>query len=201
MTIRWKVPRIWPGERCFIIGGGESVLRQDLSKIKDRIIVVKHAALLRPDADCLFIAKKRWEYDYKWILDKFKGLIVRRGIDPKLPPHIKQVSRMKVDETTGLPGLSEDPTHVAGLDAGASAINLAYHFGVSEMILLGFDMKGGHHYKDHPNKIISQTHFKRHTRNHVQIGEALRQKGIRVLNASPITTLTCYERTDYDQIV
>lgn len=49
------------------------------------------------------------------------------------------------------PGLSRDPALIhTGGNSGYQAINLLWHFGVSRILLLGFDMKGGHWHGKHP---------------------------------------------------
>lgn len=196
-TDYWRVPREWPGERCFIICGGESILkqRQHIKRLKGRIIAVKHAVLLRPDADVMFFTAEPW--DSLPLLPKFKGTyaISRRGKDiSEFPSYVKWVTRTKNHEV-----LSSAPGQLGGYDAGSSAIHLAYQFGATEIILLGFDMTGGRWFIQtgewrHPMPRIPEDHFRRHMGPLKRLAKDAKAKGIRIVNCSPISRVDAFER-------
>jgi hypothetical protein len=200
MTAPWSVPKEWPGERCFIVCGGESVRAQRhlIPQLKGRVIVVKHGVLLRPDADVLFVTAEPW--DVLPLLPKFKGthVVMRRGQGKDgIPDYVKVVTRTKDHEH-----LCDLPTHVCGYDAGTSAINLAYHFGATEIVLLGYDMTGGRWFCDadgrgewkHPMPVIPEAHFRRHMGPLTALAEDAARKGVRIVNCSPISRVTAFER-------
>ena len=61
MTAFWSVPREWPGETVFIIGGGPSVLGADLEALRGRrVIVINSSVYAVPWADILFFGDWRW---------------------------------------------------------------------------------------------------------------------------------------------
>lgn len=195
----WSVPREWPDERCFIIAGGESVKAQEplISKLKGRVIAIKQSVALRPDADVMFIAGKD---DGKVCANFFpmhRGkYLVARGPYKDVPARVKVLGR-----TTVADRLSNLPTEVAGLDAGTSAINLAYLFGASEIVLLGFDMAGGRwlngrypHHLPHP----PQRDFDLHLAALAPIAEDLKAAGVRVINSSPTSAVTCFEKRNLE---
>lgn len=192
----WPIPREWSAERCFILCGGDSLRAQRglVPQLRGRVIAIKQSAALRPDADVMFISgEDSWE-NCRHVLPLFRGtyIVVRSKVDLRLPKTVKRIGRTK-DHTR----LCEDARCVAGLDAGTSAINLAYHFGATEIVLLGFDMCGGHwcngeipHALPHP----PQDHFTRHLGQLEPFAADCRAKGIRVVNCSPISKATCFER-------
>jgi hypothetical protein len=193
---RWSVPREWVGERCFIICGGESVKAQRklIPQLKGRIIAVKQSVLLRPDADLLWFGGESMIELMTPLVPNFKGtyMAVRGKSCPGLPDSVKRVGRQK-DHTT----LSTDPTLVCGYDTGTSAINLAYHFGVSEVILLGYDMTGGRWFNGeiaHPMPVIPESHFSGHMAPLPKLAQDCKAKGLRVVNRSPISRVTCFEK-------
>jgi hypothetical protein len=193
---RWSVPREWVGERCFIICGGESVKAQRklIPQLKGRIIAVKQSVLLRPDADLLWFGGESMIELMTPLVPNFKGtyMAVRGKSCPGLPDSVKRVGRQK-DHTT----LSTDPTLVCGYDTGTSAINLAYHFGVSEVILLGYDMTGGRWFNGeiaHPMPVIPESHFSGHMAPLPKLAQDCKAKGLRVVNCSPISRVTCFEK-------
>jgi hypothetical protein len=192
----WSVPREWPGERCFIICGGESVREQRhlIPHLKGRIIAVKQSVLLRPDADVLWFGGEHIADIALPLMPLFKGrhMAVRGKSCPQLPPEVHRVGRWK-DHTT----LSDLPTHVCGYDTGTSAVNLAYHFGAAEIVLLGYDMRGNRWFNGefkHPMPTIPPSNHQGHMAPLPKLAEDCTRKGVRVVNCSPISAVTCFER-------
>lgn len=189
--VTWSVPKIWPGSQCFVICSGASVAKQlaQIARLRARIIAVKHGILARPDADVLFLSGEGTPTIARELMPMFRGqYIVVRGKSQALPTEVKRLSRAK-DHTT----LCNLPDHVSGRDAGTSAINLAYHFGATEIVLLGYDMTGGH-YCDHPLPFPPKDHFDRHMEFLPQLASDAKAKGIRIVNCSPISRVTAFER-------
>lgn len=192
----WSVPREWPGERCFVICGGESVREQRhlVRQLKGRVIAVKHGVLLRPDADVLFFAGERPAEIAPICLDAFRGkyIVVRGRGHQAFPAEAKRVGRTPTHER-----LSDDPTLVCGYDAGTSALNLAVLFGATEIVLIGYDMRGGRWFAgeiDHYLPNPPETDFQRHMGPLTSIAADAKAKGIRIVNCSPISRVTCFER-------
>jgi hypothetical protein len=198
----WSVPREWEGERCLIIAGGESVKGQEelIRSFRGRVIAIKQSVALRPDADVMFIAGKDDGKVCAPFFDLHRGkYLVARGHYPGVPLRVKILRRALVANQ-----LSDDPQEVAGLDAGTSAINLAYLFGSTEIILTGFDMTGGrwlngkypHHLPFPP-----QRHFDLHLASIPPIAKALVSRGVRVFNCSTISAVTCFEKRNLEAFV
>lgn len=204
----WTVPQDWPSARCFVICGGESIKEQvqQIAEIRrpmpgdpkwthgtgGRIIAVKHGVLLRPDADVLFCAGERPADIMPPLLKAFRGadIVVRGRGHHVFPPESKRVLRTDRHERW-----STDPTRVAGFDAGTSAINLAILRGAQEIILIGYDMTGGRwftgpHYLPQP----PESDFQRHMSPLPALAAHAQELGIRIVNCSPISRVTCFER-------
>jgi hypothetical protein len=199
----WSVPREWPGARCFVICGGESVRAQRhlISVLPKPIIAVKHGVLLRPDADVVFFAGERPQEIAPPLLKAFRGTyaVVRGKGHPVFPDWVKRVSRPVTHD-----GLCDDPTMVCGFDAGTSAVNLAVHFGATEIVLLGYDMVGGRwfngeipHYLPQPPESMFQIHMAPLP----AIAADAARKGIRIVNCSPISRVTCFERQPLEALL
>lgn len=188
----WSVPREWPNERCFILCSGPSLASQlpIIPKLQGRFIAVKHGVLARHDADVLFLSGERDPSMSLGILPHFTGqhIIVRSRPNAAFPPETHWVTRTK-DHTA----LCDLPDHVAGLDSGTSAINIAYHFGATEIILLGYDMSGGH-FCPHPLQNPSNSHHLRHMAVLPLMAEDAKRKGIRIVNCSPASKVECFEK-------
>lgn len=192
----WSVPALWPGERCFILCGGESVKAQRalIPQLRGRIIAVKQGIVLRPDADVFFVSAERSPDQVLRMMPYVRAEhhVVRGRHIEDLPASFKRVLRDK-DHTK----LCTDPTRVSGYDTGTSAINLAYHLGATEIVVLGYDMIGGHWFNGelkHPKPFPPEDEFLGHMAPLPGLAEDCRAKGIRVVNVSPISRVECFER-------
>lgn len=192
----WQIPREWPGERCFIICGGPSVKAQRhlIPKLKGRVIAVKQSVLLRPDADLFWIGGEGMAELVIPLVPKFTGtyIAVRGKSCPELGTTVERLGRTK--DHTKLPAMN---THVGGYDSGTSAISIAYHFGASEAVLLGYDMKGGRWFNDemkHPMPQPPQSQFDGHMKPLHGLNADCLAKGLRVINCSPDSAVTAFEK-------
>lgn len=88
-----------------------------------------------------------------------------------------------------------------GGNSGFGALNLAVQFGCKRIILVGYDMrldKGVHWHGLHPNlHNPNDRNVARWRRVTDEAAITLRTLGVQVLNASPISALTAYEKVPY----
>lgn len=161
----WEIPRIWEGGTCIIIGGGASVPRQfDVPEniIQDvyagrigveayspylasihnlHIIAVNMAYRLGSWVDCVFFGDNDFLKNQQIEFFAFKGMRITSAPSFLKDDYGNRLRVIERDEKKKL-GICFEPNKVAwNLNSGAAAINLAYHFGVKRIILLGFDMK------------------------------------------------------------
>lgn len=202
MGTSWTVPNEWAGDRCFIIAGGESIKAQEhlIPKLQGRIIAIKQSVALRPDADVMFIAGK----DDGKVCANFFALhtgayLVARG-DYKYTPRNTLVLKRSIPAER----LSRENTALGGLDAGTSALNLAYLFGARQIILLGYDMKGGRwlngRYKHHL-PYPPQIHFDLHLAQLPTFARDLEAAGVKVFNCSQTSAVTVFEKRPLEEFV
>ena len=191
----WSVPRDWAGERVFILCGGASLKAQRslVPQLRGRVIAVKQSVILRPDADLLWFGGESQSSIVRALMPHFRGqYMALRG---KSCPDIEGVLRVgRWKDHVRLPNM---PTLVGGYDSGTSAISLAYHFGAAEAILLGYDMTGGRWFTGelpHPMPIIPQSHFTGHMAPLAGLAADCQAKGLRVVNCSPTSAVTAFER-------
>lgn len=156
----WAAPEIWADDVVYIIGGGPSLLGMDLSPIHHRpVLGVNNAYMLGPWVDVTFFGDKLWwEQNYRKLL-RYPSLIVTNN-NWDYFSKIDRVKQMKRSPRAGLNWRSKD-TLCWNDNSGGAAINLAFHFGASKIVLLGFDMKvdkekglrGGHNWHgEHKNR-------------------------------------------------
>lgn len=199
----WSVPRVWEGERAFILCGGASLREQRhlVPSLPGRVIAIKEGVLLRPEADVAFFAGEHCNIIAPPLLEIYRGptIIVRGKGHPVFPPTVKRLWR-----TTSHDLWSLDPTMVAGYDAGTSAINVAILYGVREIILLGYDMSGGRWFageRDHPKPVIEPWRFTQHCEPLPRLAAHAARLGIRIVNCSPTSVVNCFERQSLDEVL
>jgi hypothetical protein len=193
MSREWSVPCEWPKECCFVIGGGPSVLGQDIKALRGRrVIVINSSVYAAPWADFLFFGDWRWwnEPDNRAAVAGFGGRVVTtsrlvRG-DPKV----------QVCKKTNPPGLATAPNSLMQKWTSlTAATNLAAHLvgPGGTIVWLGADGKVApdrtHHHKPHrwPHKPGC---YDKQLDDLKTIVPSLREMGIAAFNASPGTAWT-----------
>ncbi len=107
------------------------------------------------------------------------------------------------------PGLSLNRAIIhEGANSGYQAINLAVHFGVRRILLLGYDMKLGpdgqsHHHPPHPHGMPNPkpSEFKRWIKNFGTMGPDLDRAGVEVTNCSLDTALDCFPKARLEEVL
>lgn len=210
----WNVPPEWKGETAFVIAGGTSVAKQDISKLKGRrVIVVNSSYEVAPWADFLFFGDERWWHDHvkKPGILQFKGRIVTPSA-AAIGRSILRVRRYtpNLDKRRGKlgPGLTDNRGAVVSQRTSLQgAINLAVHLGVARIVLLGADMCRGesgktHHHSPHKwqNKPGNAT-WNIQMEQLALVVEPLRAWGIEVLNASPISRIPWWPKIGFEDVL
>ncbi len=124
----------------------------------------------------------------------FEGLKYSQDDSALVYPTVRHIA--SVDK----PGLSFNRALIhQGANGGYQAINLAVHFGVTRIILLGYDMKNGpdgqiHHHPDHPGNMNnpSPSNYERWMVMFETLGPDLSRAGVEVINSTPGSALKCF---------
>ena len=224
----WTVPRIWEGGTAVIIGGGPSILKQfnvpehvvqgvysgklSLSAYspylepihKMHIIAVNVAYKIGPWIDVMFFGDDSTWREEKAELIKFKGLRITCATDLHKDMRLKFLKRNEKKRQ----GISTDPSLITwNGNSGSAAINLAVHFGVKRIILLGFDMqlnadKQEHWHKCYTTKLGTVDRLmQKFLQGFPAIKRDLDNLGIEVINANPDSKITCFTRINFKDII
>lgn len=228
----WKAPTMWQGAECVIIGGGssmpyqfgipEEIVRAVIDKKEAPsaytpymekvlqgkfVIAVNNAFLLGRFIDVLLFGDNAWFLSWKKEVLGWYGLVVTcandfAGVMEDEAPGIKYLPR----DTHKPQGISDNPSALSwNGNSGAAAINLAVHFGVRKIVLLGFDMsldengKSHWHNAHHPmempvTKIKKPPPFHRHLRGFPKIAEDAKHRGVEIINCSPNSMLDVFPK-------
>jgi hypothetical protein len=148
----WSVPREWPGETVFIVGGGPSVLGQDLEALRGRrVIAINSSVYAVPWADILYFGDFRWwnEPDNRAAIASFAGRVVTTS-------RLVSDRKVLVCRKTNPPGLAlEHNSLMQKWTSLTAATNLAAHLigPGGSIVWLGADGKIAdgrtHHHKPH----------------------------------------------------
>ncbi len=134
---RWKIEKVWEGQRCFIIGGGPSLTNFNWNLLHSENTIGCNTAFTLGEQVCkvCIFGDARWWNTYQFELAKFKGTVFTNS---------PQLLNSKIPWLWTMPRESNG-LHTEALgwngNTGASAINLALLFGVKQIYLLGYDMK------------------------------------------------------------
>lgn len=188
----YAVSPVWAGERAFIIGGGPSLLKTPMLHMVPywgKVIAVNNAYEIFTSADILYFGDVDWGDDNAAGIrrDFFGREIISRACG-------KDQWRLKVNwiGRDMSVGLSHCPSTVAGWCSGSNAINIAFLKGASEIVLLGFDMRGLNWHDKHlrpkkPNcyEVDFMPYLQR-------MADDLQKTECKVWNATPNSALKCF---------
>ncbi|MHC5035412.1 MAG: hypothetical protein ACYTFZ_10285 [Planctomycetota bacterium] len=199
------MPKMWPRGECFILGGGPSLRLIDVERLRGRrVIAVNQAYQLGKWIDVLFYGDCRWLlWNQKELLD-WPGLKVTCCEAHNGKPGIRAVLR----ESRPF-GICRDPSRVSwNLSSGAAAINLAVHFGVRRIVLLGYDMRkieDEHNWHDEYKKRINinakRDPYQRFLRPFPDIAKGLERAGVECVNATPGSAIGQFPIVDPEEVL
>lgn len=231
----WTVPEIWEDGECWIIGGGPSTPRQFgvpesliseicsgkvepheyspwLYQLWDKhVIGVNNAYLIGNWLDCLFFGDGSWYLSHQQRFATWSGLKVTcwpRIVEKKYDPG-QSVKYLSKDEKR-MHGLTQNRSKLCwNANSGAAAINLAVHFGVKRIMLLGFDMSldqnkvshwhGSHGAPDKKKKRVPS--FARHLIGFPQIAEDAKAMGVEILNVNPNSAIEAFSKVSLQDVL
>lgn len=205
----WSAPCLWPGERVVCVAAGPSLTQEDVERVRGRArtVVINWIWKLAPWADCLYACDREWwESVEAPPIGEGPTLKVTLGHAGRPDVHVLQFLR----NATGVPGLATDPAFLrTGKNGGHQAINLSAHLvgRGGEIILLGYDFKfqakGVRHcHPDHaaplnnpePNAPVEWIKWAG------TIPPAAEAMGVRILNATRDTALTCFPQASLEEL-
>lgn len=151
-----------------------------------------------PWADLLYACDLLWWDRYiDEVREKFGGECW--GLEAEVAKYGVSV----VEADIGGVGLGRHGVIHTGGNSGYQAINLLYFLGAKKIILLGYDMQktGGksHSHGDHPSGLNRSSDFSDWISRFGPLARDLRNNGIKVLNATRETALSCFERVNLEQ--
>ncbi len=190
---------MWKGQSCYIIGGGPSLLTQNLALLEGQnVIVINSSYQAFPAAQfCIFSDMRWWCHHLRLkAMTDFKGTVISTSNSASG----EKIVKMKRKSSPGL-ATERDSVMVRNTTL-TGALNLAVHFGVAKIVLLGIDQKHGpngktHHHASHPWHPTSNC-WARQQMDMPKIAEDLKALNIPCVNASPGSALALWPIVDLE---
>jgi hypothetical protein len=192
------VHRLFPGSTVVCLGTGPSLRAEDVSYCRGRakLLAVKDAYRLAPDADVLYSGEIRWwRYWAQHDPDGLAAIPLRYSVDGQAHPWAT------ILQNSGIDGLETDPSGLrTGENSGYQAVGLAVHLGASKIVLLGYDFMANngklHFFGNHPYQTVPTGQlahaFHRFMAHFATLVEPLKRMNIAIVNATRETALTCF---------
>jgi hypothetical protein len=198
----------WARRPAFILAGGPSVDRLDLTRLSGQLVIAINSAWRSyPQADMLFYGDARWwrELGRKALGDNgegFAGEIVTPAPErPKRASLRRKVSLRRQERD----GLADNPREIAMRHSSVSgAINEAVHRSASAIFVLGLDGRTDadgrrhHHGEAYPWQLIKGC-FDKHAAEFARIAPWLEQRGVQVFNVNPDSAIDVWPKISFDE--
>lgn len=188
----WRVPQMWKGMTVAVLASGPSMSFGVADSVRHlRRVAVNTTYRLAPDADAVYGSDSSWWHANPSAL-ACPGIKCCIEQKPGLPPNVPD--GVVTLRNTGRIGFDPDPGCARTIDnSGAVAIQIAVHAGAARILLLGFDMRGGHWHHDHHGFNPSVAYLQRCVVAFRTLARAL-PSSVDVLNCTPDSALDCFPR-------
>ncbi len=156
----WSVPPMWAGRTVAVLASGPSMSQAVADAVRHLPrIAINTTYRLAPDADVIYGSDACWWAQHPETLG-LPGRKVCIEILPEIVPVLDEA--IQVMRNTGREGFDHDPACLRTINnSGACGIQIAVHAKAARVLLLGFDMHGGHWHGAHPKPLSSETTLKR----------------------------------------
>lgn len=188
-AIAWRVPPVFSGGTVVVIASGPSLTAEDVAKVRAAdlpTIVVNDVFLLAPWAWLLYAADWRW-----W--KKRPAALNFAGIKASVEGFYPGIVRLR---NTGIDGFDPDPSCIrTGNNSGYQAVHIAIHTGAARIVLLGFDMRGGH-FNGRPDGAVRRDWIARFC----DLADVIEDR-VDIVNATPDSALRCFRFMRLDDAI
>lgn len=163
---------------------------------KAKVIVINTSFRLAPWADVLYACDATWwRHYFSEAATKFVG-----GEMWTIAAQARDQFKIHWLYGASQAGVSDDNRHIhSGLNSGFQAIAIAHRWGAKKILLLGYDFQRtggkGHWHTDHPRTLGNGGRFPEWVREMKSLADALKERGVEVINCTRKTALQCYQRS------
>lgn len=201
MHPRWK-----PNQTIAIVATGPSLRGARLDGLaKFPVIAVNDSYRLVPFADILYACDPPW-WRYHEFAPGFHGERWTQHQGPKSWPMEAAANGLRVIRSAAGHSISTDPGLIfTGWNSGFQALNLAILGGARRILLLGFDMRrddaASHWFGEHPAPLRRSSPYDAFVRAFHNAAAEIEALGVKVVNCSPTSAITCFPRVPLESVL
>lgn len=192
----------WRGHTAVVVASGPSLTIQQAILVNDapvKTIAVNNSYEMLGHPDAVYACDYLW---WKHNHMKVKQNIHRQKLWTQDLAAAETFQLMHI-RWEAKDGLGKQGLRVNG-NSGAGAINLAYHFGVRRVLLIGMDMQTGPHgekhwHADHPKPMVQGQMFEEWIKKMGVLAKDLKAEGVEVVNCTPGSALKHFPMGDLEQ--
>ena len=181
----WSVPRMWEGQTVAILASGPSMSQSVADKVRHLpCITVNTTYKLAPWAAVIYAHDAAW-----WRLHADALALPGLKVGGEPVPGVLTLKK------TGVMGFDPNPSCMrVGGNSGYQALHLAIQAGASRILLLGYDMTGGHWHGQHPAQLGNPAEgaYQRWLPRFDTLIPAIEDRYVDVVNCTPGSKLTCF---------
>lgn len=189
----------WKGHRCFIIGGGPTVLTHNLDRLAGELTIGVNRAydVYYPSILCA-LDPQFFEWAEDGTFGIFSEMRYRSYPGTKAWAQVRNGTSIKASSIYTIENIARYCNN-----SGQAAINLAIELGASPIYLIGFDLKGNptNFHDGYPTEAFSGAYdiFKESIERYVP--DKAKEHGCEVINLSPDSALTVFPFADFDEVL
>ncbi len=186
------------GKSVYILSSGPTLAKCDLSLLRHRIVIgLNRSSLVLPDTHYHCTMDERLFKMYEDVLQKSRYLFTLEDRPFGIPIRLLGSEGFSFDLSEGI---------YSGYTVSYYALQVAVYMGFERIYYLGLDLKHSdsmtHFFgTDHVSKNHENTEFPKMRRMLAYGAEVLGGTDVRVFNCSPDTSVTCFERINYEEAV
>lgn len=197
------------GQDVFILAGGPSIKKIDLSIIKHKkIIAINNSYQLFENITALYWCDVNWADEHYNKLERYPCKLRFTNRRKAKVDNRKGQSGATVLNMTGDFGYDPDITCVRGNNGGGQCLNLIINIKPSRIFLLGYDMQcidgNAHWHKGHTFSPDDKTVYaNRFIPSIVSMAEELKNYNNipEIINLSPTSALSCFKIDNFDNYI
>ena len=200
----------WSGQRCFLIGGGESLNGFDLNRLNGDKTIGINKSFIHYESSVVFVSDANFHYiletdttlSPQWKSFKNPKLIVEPVSKRTTYENVHLIKRSK---DLKLPRSLSEGINVWN-NSGFGALVLAYLLGANPIYLLGYDMQckeSTHWHEGYPNQTVERQQSRMHAfmLPFTMLAADFAERGVQVINLTPNSALTCFCMQNCDIIL
>lgn len=198
----WTVPPMWDGRTVAILASGPSMSQAvaDAVRALPRI-AINTTYRLAPDADIVYGCDPAW-----WNAHPEAAACsgVKLALEHAPGKTMTTPEGVRFLRNTGRRGFDPSPACIrTGDNSGAQALQVAVHAHAARVLLLGFDMQGGHWHGAHPAGLVQSgpAHYRKFVAGFRVLAAELARLPVEILNCTPGSALDCFPRARLTDVV